>query len=988
MTLGALAFLSPWLLTGLLALPIIYWLLRTVPPRPRQVAFPPTRILVGLENKEKTPAKTPWWLMLIRLLAAALVILALAEPVLNPNRELALRGSGPVVLVVDNTWAAAAHWSERAGMLERMIDEAEAQDRTVVVLATASASKGASLRVEAPQAARTTAAAIQPQPFAPVRQQAAEALQAALAGQADASVVWLTDGVDHDGTASAFADMLARIGGAGFSVYDVGAGNEAMGLSSALGSGGRLDGAVVRPDGGAREGVLHAYSARGQRLGEAVIRMAPGETKATASFDLPLELRNQVARIEIAGERSAGAVHLLDGRSQWHRIGLISGEAREQAQPLLAPLYYIHRALDPYAELVEPKDANLAAGLDAVLKRNPSVLVLADIGTVSGDLKTRVEEWVTKGGVLVRFAGPRLEKGGDDLLPVALRLGGRTLGGALSWSSPQQLATMPDDGLFAGLSAPADVTVSRQVLADPAKLVPGVKVWARLKDGTPLVTAAERGQGQIVLFHVTANPDWSNLPLSGLFVEMLRRIATLGRLGTPSDSGTTTTDGAAKETAAADTLAPVQTLDGFGILRSPPPTAQAIPAAKLGQVKPSAEHPPGYYGPQGAPQAFNLIEPSTVLKPLPALPMSAERRAYEGQVATPMKPWMLAAALTLLFADIVAVLLLQLGGGLGLRSLRPAARAASLLALAIALAGVLLPSPASAQMDWRGRPFPGPGLDFFNRGLSPGGQEVQTIRPSTGLSPMDALALNATARVTFGYVLTGDPGADEASRAGLSGLIRVLAARTAVEAAEPVGVNVNSDQIEFFPVLYWPVLPNARPLSDATLAKIDAYMKQGGMIIFDTRDYGQGMPSGFGPQYGGSTGTALQRLLGRLDIPRLEPVPDDHVLTKSFYLLRSFPGRWDGGQLWVEAEANVGIDGGRRARHADGVSSILVTSNDFASAWALDERNRPIYPTVPGGEAQREMAFRTGINIVMYALTGNYKSDQVHVPALLERLGQ
>jgi hypothetical protein len=116
-------------------------------------------------------------------------------------------------------------------------------------------------------------------------------------------------------------------------------------------------------------------------------------------------------------------------------------------------------------------------------------------------------------------------------------------------------------------------------------------------------------------------------------------------------------------------------------------------------------------------------------------------------------------------------------------------------------------------------------------------------------------------------------------------------------------------------------------------------------------------------------------------------VPEDHVLTKSFYLLRSFPGRWDNGALWVEAGA--GSDGdGRKARRADGVTSIMVTSNDFASAWALDASGRPLYPVVPGGEDQREMALRTGINIVMHALTGNYKADQVHVPALLERLGQ
>src|SRR5206468_2158671 len=122
------------------------------------------------------------------------------------------------------------------------------------------------------------------------------------------------------------------------------------------------------------------------------------------------------------------------------------------------------------------------------------------------------------------------ENGGDDLLPVALRTGGRTLGGALSWSNPQPLAPFDDTSLFAGLTVPPDVAINRQVLADPAELGPNVKIWARLQDGTPLVTASTLGAGQIVLFHVTANSDWSNLPISGLFVEMMRRITALGTL--------------------------------------------------------------------------------------------------------------------------------------------------------------------------------------------------------------------------------------------------------------------------------------------------------------------------------------------------------------------------------------------------------------------------------------------------------------------------
>ena len=962
MTLGPIAFLSPWLLAGLLALPVIWWLLRTIPPRPQRIEFPPTRILVGIENREKTPAQTPWWLTLIRMLAAALVILALADPVLNPNSEKALSGSGPVVLVVDNGWAAAAQWSVRTYMIERLIAEAEGQSRPLLIAPTANATKAISLKVEAPASARSTAAAVQPQPFSPDRAATVQAIAAALAGAGPASIVWLADGIDHEGTARDFAEKLAGLGGGKLSVVETRPGQEALGAVAGVAAGGRLDAQVLRPEGGPRVGTLHAMSARGQRLGEAAFALGAGETRALATFDMPLELRNQVTRVEIAGERSAGAVHLLDARSQWHRVGLVSGASIEQAQPLLAPLYYIERALMPFSEIAKSEDSNLSTVIDNLIKRNVSALMLADIGTLPHDIKERVEQWVKKGGILVRFAGPRLEKGGDDLLPVPLRLGGRTLGGALSWATPQALATFGDDSLFAGLAPPAEVLVNKQVLADPAGLGAEVKVWARLKDGTPLVTAAKRGDGQLIFFHVTANSDWSNLPLSGLFVEMLRRIASLGGTGGAGEAlvgdGKSATSDAP---AAAEVLAPLQVLDGFGLLKNPSPTTQAIAAAKITEARPNAENPPGYYGPAGAPRALNLMTPKSLLKPLPSMPMGVERRVYEGDTAQPIKPQLLTIALALLFADIVAVLLLQAGGMLfGRRAAR--AGTAALVAF-IATAALLVPhGPAGAQST------------------------PQPSAPAARPRGDDARAIQSTAKVTFGYVLSGDGATDEASRQGLVGLGRFLIERTAVEPGEPSAVNILNDEIAFFPILYWPVLANARTLPEATLTKIDAYMKQGGMIVFDTKDYGQGLPTGL--SFRGEGGTPLQRMLGNLDIPRLEPVPEHHVLTKSFYLLRAFPGRWDGGQLWVEAEAPRDSDQGRQARRVDGVSSILITSNDFAAAWARDDRGQYLYPVVPGGERQREMALRTGVNIVMYALTGNYKADQVHVPALLERLGQ
>ncbi len=964
MSIGALAFLNPWLLAGLATLPLIYWLLKTVPPRPKQVEFPATRILVGLENEEKTPAKTPWWLLLIRLLAAALVILALAEPVLNPVRDRALTGTGPVVVVIDNGWAAASGWTRRTALAEQVLGEAQRQNRPAMIVDTAPATKSRTLKLETPGEARSTLAALQPQPFAPDRKETLATLSSTLASinSGAPNILWMADGIDHHEDAAAFAEGLQKAAGQGtFAVVDETGGEEPLGLTASVGANGKLVATVLRTGGPARSGRIDAFSARSQRLGEVPFTLSAGANRTDVTFDLPLEIRNQVTRLELASDHSAGTVSLLDGRSQWQRVGMISGESQEQSQPLLAPLYYLEKAVQPYAEIIRPKDHNLAQGIDNVLKQKASVLMLADIGTLSGDVKDQVKAWVENGGVLVRFAGPRLESGGDDLLPVALRMGGRTLGGALSWSNPQPLADFDDASVFTGIPVPKDVTVSRQVLADPAQLTPSVKVWARLGDGTPLVTASTLGNGQIVLFHVTANSDWSNLPISGLFVEMLRRITALGSLAPAGGTEVSAADKAttADQSAAQDAFAPVQTLDGFGILRAPPPTAEAIPANKFSSVRAGLSHPPGYYGAQGSPRAVNVLDAKSTLAPLPRL-TGASRMVYESQPSTPLAPALLTAALGLIFADIVAVLaLLGAAGALTalLRQRSRGATAGALLIAAILSASTVVPSDARAQS---------PSDDISQ---VPGGMTAQ----------------KATDNVTLGYVLTGDASADSTSRAGLEGLSRILAVRTAVEPGEPIAVDIVKDEISFFPVLYWPIVDTAEALPPPALAKIDAYMKQGGMIIFDTRDYGTGLPTGSTLE--GKNGMALKRVLGSLDVPRLEPVPEDHVLTKSFYLLRSFPGRWEGGQLWVEAGAE-GEGESRKARRADGVTSIMITSNDFASAWALDKTGRPLYPVVPGGESQREMALRTGINIVMHALTGNYKADQVHVPALLERLGQ
>jgi hypothetical protein len=766
--------------------------------------------------------------------------------------------------------------------------------------------------------------------------------------------VWLSDGLDY-GDGQVFTDDLAKLADKTGSVMTLKpeGDNGALALDQSAGERSGLTARVSSATEGPRSGTIKAVTGRGEPLGEVPFNLAKGERETRAQFDLPLEIRNQVARIEIGGERSAGGVYLLDARSEWHRVGIISGESREAAQPLLSPLYYVQRAMSPYADVVTPAEGNISTGVHELIDAKVSTVVLADIGKLVPGTEEELEHWLKAGGVLIRFAGPRLEQGGDELLPVALRRGGRSLGGSLSWSTPQPLAPFEESSPFHGLAVPGDVKVNRQVLADPT-VATDSQVWARLADGTPLVTALRLGQGWIVLFHVTANSDWSNLPLSGLFVEMLRRVVNMG----PSKVDVSSSDqaGAASEpakapvsqgAAPASALPPVQTLDGYGELTSPPAHAVPISPDQIDTTQPSPEHPPGYYGSPSATRAFNVMTAKTVLKVLKPSESAGQVSGYVLRKPVPIESWLYLAVLALFAIDVLAVLLMS--AGFSLRRQAPTA-ATVLLAL---------------------------GLASFSPSQSPAKAEPQQTRTSA-----DDFAMKASLKTHLAYVMTGDAQIDEVSRQGLAGLSKVLTARTALEPAEPVGIDIDKDELAFFPILYWPVREDAQPLSDATLAKVDAFMKQGGFIIFDTRDQETSLPGS------ATQSKALTRLIGQLDVPPLEPVPEDHVLTKSFYLMRNFPGRWDGGTLWVEAEPESEADRTERSRRTDGVSSIVVTSNDLASAWALDDHNRPLYATVPGGEVQREMAFRAGVNLVMYALTGNYKADQVHLPALLERLGQ
>jgi hypothetical protein len=907
--LAGLSFTTPWILAGLILLPAIWWLLRVTPPAPHRVPFPPLRLLRGLTASEETPARTPWWLLLLRMIVAGLIVVALAEPILGVPP--AAQGTGPLVLFVDNGWTAAHAWADRQAAIS---DALTAAARAVAIVPTASANAPNITLLDAGKALRT-ARDLALEPWLPDRTRAAQAL--AKAHLAALQILWLSDGLDYEDAAKT-AQALGKLGH--LTVFADPFGKLPLALKPARNQADGFVATVIRPGGqGERRGDVLALGARGEVLANAPFRLARGADTATTKIRLPLELRNQTQRIAIANEDSAGAVQLLDTSARRRSVGLVSASNQENEQPLLSDVYYLERALSPYADLHK-------GTIGEALSRNVSVLVLADIGRIAGADRDRVAKFVNDGGVLVRFAGGRMTEAVDDLIPVKLRSGGRYLGGALAWASPQHLAPFPEASPFRGLGVPREVTVSRQVLAEPSVEL-GERSWARLADGTPLVTGAAHGKGWIVLFHVTASPAWSSLPLSGLYVDMLRRMLDLAGGARPSELGA----------AANAVFPPVSTLDGFGRLQKPPADVLPVKGVQLARIEPSPAHPPGLYGAEGSEIAINAVDANTSLNPFGDIGVAA--RAYAGTSALALQAPLLALALLFLLADVII--------SLWLRGYLANARRWMAVGSTALLLGVVIAPVRNARAD-------------------------------------DAFDMQAALDTRLAYIMTGVPDVDQMSKAGLTGLGLYLKARTSYDPKEPMGVNVEKDELAFFPLLYWPMDPRERDLSPRALSKISDYMRGGGTILFDTRDLSLGSSRG-----ANSPGQqTLRRLIGKLDLPPLQPIPADHVLTKSFYLLQDFPGRWDGGKLWVEALPPPDPDAGPSpARGGDSVSPVIIGGNDWAAAWAVDASGQPI-AEVEGGDQQREMAVRFGINVVMYALTGNYKTDQVHAPALLERMGR
>ncbi len=889
-----LIFLNPWLLVALAAMPALWFLLRLMPPAPKRIFLPSAAFLEGLIPEQKTPSHTPWWILLLRLLLAGLVILAFAQPVLNPSDTLS--GNNRIRLLIDNDWAAGSLWDTQMDSAKDLLAQAERAGHEVLIATTAPAAGQDKPALFGPLSANEAEAVLgglSPLPW-PSDYNALTTLIKEQEGKAD--TYWLSHGLQERG----FEDLLDAVQAQGAVKLFTPAREElplALHFDEGLPS---ADSVALEVPGGVPEGLpvtLQALGENGRVLGLQSVALTPGTRGASVALDIPEVLRKDIRQIKIAERQSAGSVLMLGDLFARKSVGIVTPLQDSEATPFIEASYYLTRALEPYADIRTGR-------VDDILNESVSMMILPDIGSLVPSELNRLEDWVRQGGLLLRFAGPNMasEQSDNFLIPVPVRSGMRAMDGALTWDNPPKLAAFSEGSPFYGLNLHEDITVRQQLLAQPSVDL-AEKTWASLDDGTPLVTASSLDDGSLVMVHTTASPDWSDFPLSGMFVQMLSRLVKLA--------------GSAPDTIknVSGTLQPLVVLDGFGRIQDPDSTVQTVAAVDFADLSASSSYPPGVYGRGNIGEVLNLGPQVGTLKSFEDLPVTLNVQTYGESYEMAMMPALLKAAFTLLILDWLVMLLLSLNLTFKQRGFT-----------ALLLICSVLTFGSSAHADI-----------------------------ITDAQYADGLYL--------AYFKSPDAATNTLVEAGLGMLVENLNRRTSAEPEGVVGLSPESGTLNFFPLIYWPIAAGDPAPSEAALANIQSYLDHGGTILIDTRS----------PE---NDTRFLANAIGALNIPAMTPIPDDHVLGRSFYLLESFPGRYQGGTLWVEATSASG---------RDGVSSVIIGSHDWAGAWA-DSGGR--YYRSGAGTRQREMATRFGVNLVMYALTGNYKADQVHVESILERLGQ
>ncbi len=767
------AFIAPYMLFGLFLLPLFYWLMRIKPIKPEPVIFPAFTLLASLTPQEETPKGIPLFMLLFRLCILSLLILGFSGPVLFPKQtEFAKKQ----VYIIDNGWSATPNWSQLQKEVLSHLEQAKKQNALIKLIFTATPSNKPSWI--SPETAEKQIKTQTPNPW-PV--QRLTALQTCCKSENSEStgLFWFSDGLASNQD-KAFSEQLKKTYTPQFfNLYQPVPNKTAHALTP-----------PVREQNGISIQLLRAHSDKQAHytifandlaqygLFEKEITLDPGKKTVKFLFKLPDHITNNIVSIQTASNSSAGNIVLVDRNWKRPDIGLVLPSDSYESRPYLSDLYYLKKALSPFINLKE-------APLSDLLKKNLDGLIMID--EARNDTQ-EIQDYIKKGGFLIRFSGSKLANHPDSLTPVKLRKGKHVNQGSLNWNKPTRIEPFKINTPYYGIEITEPIFVYQQILAEPGLDLSNY-IWANLSDGSPLITSKPFGKGRIVLFHIRPHPDWSDLPMSNLFVQILRK--TLDQIHNKP-----------KMEYEDGLYFPTHLINADGQLYEA--AAQSDPirlTPKIGMPDVKINTPPGLYQGKQGEIALNIMHQDSMLIKINPHLFSAQTLIYGHLQNINLGKWLLGLAFIFLILD--GLLMLYFSGKTArlttfVRSSTP------IFLICICYAVLFLSSSAYGQTNPPSKSSPSE-TDF----------------------PQEILR-----SLNFGYIKTHHPKTDQISQEGLEGLIQILSERSSIEANSAIGIDIEKDSLKPFPIIYWPITSQMSELSQKTAKKISSYLINGGLIVF------------------------------------------------------------------------------------------------------------------------------------------------------------
>ncbi len=892
-----IGFANFYALFGLLLTPIIWIIVKAFPPKPKSYNFSSFFLLEKIDYDAPKNQKTPLWLVVFRIFFFILIVLFFSKPFLKNNNSFGDKKYEKYLIVVDTGWSMAKDWNKYKELVQEISQEAEKNKKKILFFHSKLNSYKDVKTFETNYAFRNYLENLYPLPLQ-FKEGSLDKLIQDESLFKNSKIFIISSKFDFHNFNS-YYKKFSLIKNNSNNYYYISPLDTILIINSLKVTKDKIICEVLRlgENNLEQKFFLNIKTVNNEIVYKNKHIMKENENKKIINLSFPTEVFNQIKSIRIVGQNHAGAIYYFDDFSKKKNIAILNDNEFYKESPLLSPVYYIKKSLEAKHNIKIEK-------IDNIIKQKFSTIIIPETVIIPNEYNKKLNEWLLEGGTLIRFSGERLVEEKSNFLPSQGTYSKiRNIEGQLTINNNLFISDFEKDSIFTGLQIPKDITINKQLIFD--SYPKQINVLAKLNDNTPLVSMKKLGEGKIILFHIGANNNWSNLPISSLFPDMINRVLLFSKNYNSSDLKNLTLN---KE------------MDGFGNLVLPKKIITFDSFDKLKTLKPSTNNPPGKYENNQISIALNL---STNINQQQSEKVYTNILSnYSFKNTKDLSSIILKIILTMFILDILLTIMIKNNVN-------------------------------------------------FSKIFAKRNNLILIILFFLTLIKLDSVSANET---FLAYIKIENTKINNISENGLETIRNLLTTRTSINPKGVIGLDIKSDHIYRYPFIYWPLTKNLLSIKKPEIIKIKNYLNNGGIFFFDIIGFSRKNLNLKEKKF-----QEIRNFLNAIGANELSIIPEGHTLTKSFYLLNKFPGKWDNRILFVE-NSNL--------QYKDGVSSVILGFNDWAKAWAVDNNNLPLFPVVPGGERQRELSYRFGINIAMYALTGNYKSDQIHSKSILKRLSK